>query len=516
MRLVRMDPNSRQTNRRSCLLPELLTRAGVPAVDGGVISEVRVTGMTDDSRAVEPGFCFVAIRGVGRDGHAFIGEAAAKGASAVIVEGRTGGLSGGTTIVRVADSRVALAKMTAAFYGLRGASPAFPMIGVTGTNGKTTVAWLIRDIVAAAGFRAGLFGTVEYDLVGERRSAPLTTPGAVELCRNLSTAREAGARYAVMEVSSHALDQRRCDGLPFAAGIFTNLTGDHLDYHGTMEAYAASKRRLFEMLPATGKAILNRDDLRSGRMAQACRCPVIWFGMDSPRLDVSARIVSMDRVGTCFELHGKTFHRKLRTRLIGRHNVMNVLAAAAATEALGISAEAICAGLEKSAGAPGRLQRVEPAGWPFSVFVDYAHTDDALANVLEAVRPLTTGRLRCVFGCGGNRDASKRPRMAATAEKLADDVYVTSDNPRTEDPQAIMEEILAGFEDRGDSSVRVELNRRKAIEMAISDAGEGDTVLIAGKGHEKYQLVGNHVLAFDDVEAARECLSLQTVGERVA
>ncbi len=496
-------------------LPELFARAGVCAVGGGDIPSATITSLTDDSRSVRPGACFVAVRGAGRDGHDFVPAAVTSGAAAIVVE-RDGPTPQGVALVRVADTRVALAKLAAAFYLGDDAGSPLCMVGVTGTNGKTTVAWLLRSILRAAGRSPAMLGTVEYDLLGERRPAPLTTPGSIELCRHLATAREAGATHAVLEVSSHALDQYRCDGLRFAAGVFTNLTGDHLDYHRTMDAYFAAKRRLFEMLDPSAVAVVNLDDPMGELLLGSTTAPVVTYGIESPTADVRASIRGMDRRGTYFVLHGRTMELPVHTRLIGPHNVLNALAAAATAEAIGVSAEAIRGGLESVSGVPGRLERAEPPGWPYSVFVDYAHTDDALANVLRALRPLTAGELRCVFGCGGDRDRTKRPRMAATVGELSDVAYVTSDNPRTEDPHAIIDEILHGFSPSDECSIVVDVDRKRAIESALAEAEPGDTVLIAGKGHETYQLVGDRVLPFDDVEVARKWMDAAVLAEAVA
>jgi len=484
-------------------LPALLDRAGVRPKGGVAPGNVRITSLTDDSRQVERGGCFVAIRGSESDGHRFA-QAAADAGAAVIVGDRDVSLLGDVVYVRVHDSREAIAKLAAAYYSLPGEDAhALKLIGVTGTNGKTTVVWLLRSILRAAGHATASIGTVEYDLIGERCSAPLTTPGAVDLCRHLARARDCGAEYAVLETSSHALDQRRTDGLEFAAGVFTNLSGDHLDYHKTMDAYWKAKRRLFDALDDNAVAVVNYDDPVGELMASDVRSTIVSFGIDTLQADVTAQIHHMDLVGSRFVLRGSTFELPVRCALVGRHSVMNVLAAAATAQALGIVPEVIVQSLEAFDGVPGRLQRVEPEGCPFTVLVDYAHTDDALSNVLQAVKPLTSGRLICVFGCGGDRDRDKRPRMAAVVGRQADIVYVTSDNPRTEDPQAIIEDILPGFDRDSCSHVMVQADRKLAIESAIAGARGGDVVLIAGKGHETYQLVGDKVLDFDDVKIAR-------------
>ena len=467
-----------------------------------------IDDLVDDSRAVTR-VAAVAVRGTGADGHGFVRQAVEHGAAAVVVESDIDAEAlGAAFVVRVGDSRAALARLAATWFGINETDERpLRLIGVTGTNGKTTITWMIRSILQAAGVPTALLGTIEYDLVGARRGAPLTTPGSLELCRMLSEARHGGAEYAALEVSSHALDQRRCDGLTFAAGVFTNLTGDHLDYHGSMDAYFSAKRRLFEGLGGHAAAIVNADDAYGDRAAERLEATVTRYGIDSRDADVRAKAVAVDRTGTRFVLQARTFESPVSMALVGRHNVLNALAAAATTEALGIRAGAIRAGLERMDGVPGRLQRVESAWCRFSVLVDYAHTDDALRNVLRAVRPLTSGRVICVFGCGGDRDRTKRPRMARVVGEMADAAFVTSDNPRTEEPMRIIQEILAGFDSSSGCRVEVEADRRAAIREAIHSARPGDTVLIAGKGHETYQLVGGKVLEFDDAEVAREALA---------
>ncbi|MBU0718648.1 MAG: UDP-N-acetylmuramoyl-L-alanyl-D-glutamate--2,6-diaminopimelate ligase [Planctomycetes bacterium] len=487
-------------------LTALLARAGVSPMSGQSHRDIPITTITDDSRKAEPGALFVAVRGIKSDGHHYIDAAVSAGSVAVVVD-RDVPVPPGVVEVRVPDSREALARLAAAYYGLRGDGGGGPrLIGITGTNGKTTVAWILRSILRAAGYRVALLGTVEYELSGRRMSAPLTTPAPLELCRHLAAARDAGADYAVMEASSHALDQRRTDGLTFAAGVFTNLSGDHLDYHGSMESYWRAKRRLFELLPADAVAVVNRDDPVADLMVANIAARVVSFGIDAVGADSRAIVKTIDSSGCVFTLRGPTVEVPVRSALVGRHNVANALAAATTAEACGISVDAICAGIEQLLAVPGRLQRVEPEGCPFSVFVDYAHTDDALRNVLQTLKTLTSGRLICVFGCGGNRDHSKRPRMAEVVGQIADLAFVTSDNPRTEDPRQIIEEMLPGFRSTPRCRVEVQVDRRRAIEAAISQAQPGDTVLVAGKGHEDYQLIGDKVLHFDDVEVARACL----------
>jgi len=525
-------PNGMRNNgARAWTLAELMACADLGPV-ASHLAETRITAITDDSRRVSPGSCFVAVRGAGLDGHDFIDAAVRAGAAAIIVE-REVPSRGGATIVRVPDTRETLARLAATYFGVgstNGHRPQGPaahrrgleLIGVTGTNGKTTVTWLLRSIFEAAGQRTALFGTIEYDLIDRRVAAPLTTPSAIELCGHLAEAKHAGATTAVMEVSSHALDQRRTDGLAFAAGVFTNLTGDHLDYHGDMDAYFAAKRRLFEGLSQEAVAVINYDDGRARHLRETCLARTVTYSVGNRSADAYARILESDAHGTQFAMGLAESGRgpltiagqeglcrapadeAIRLKLPGLHNVSNALAAAVTSMALGIGWEAMRRGLEAVQTVPGRLQRIESPDRPFSVYVDYAHTDDALRNVLSALRPITPGRLLCVFGCGGNRDRSKRPRMAAVAERLADLVFVTSDNPRREDPRAIIEDIVAGF--ARPRSVRIQPDRRQAIAAAIAEARAGDAVLIAGKGHEDYQLVGDRVLPFDDASVAKEIL----------
>lgn len=497
-------------------LSELLAQADLAAETEGVPSDVTITSLTDDTRTICPGACFVAIRGTVADGHQYVDAAVQRGAVAVVVS-RDVRVPESVVRVRVEDTPTTLGKLAAAYYRLRERQGGAPrLVGITGTNGKTTVAWLLRSILREAGYSTALLGTIEYDLFSKRLPAPLTTPGAVNLCQHLATARDAGANYGVLEVSSHALDQRRCDGLSFAAAVFTNLSGDHLDYHVSTDAYAAAKRHLFDLLCPNGVAVVNQDDAFGRSLSNSLPGRVVSFGLDSQDADVTARLHSVDRQGSDFVLRTRSFEAAVRLSLLGEHNVANALAAAATAEVLGLAPDSIRWGLERTSGVPGRLQRAEPDGWPFSVLVDYAHTDGALENVLQALGPLTTGRLICVFGCGGDRDRTKRPRMAAVVGRFADVAYVTSDNPRTEEPQQITDEILPGFGRSPTCRVCVQIDRRRAIEAAIADAEPGDTVLIAGKGHEDYQLVGRDVLDFDDLQVARSFLEAESLAEGVA
>lgn len=490
----------------------LLMRAGVsPPERSADFQDIFITSVTDDSRRVCEGSCFVAVSGAKSDGRLFVGDAVAGGAKLIVAE-RECSEGVRAMVVTVPDARRVLAKLAAALHGVDPSGPhALKLIGVTGTNGKTTVAWLLRCILESAGVRSALLGTVEYDLCGERMPALLTTPDPVTLASHLATAHRAGATHAVLEVSSHALDQRRCDGLAFDAAVFTNLSGDHLDYHGSIESYFAAKRRLFEGLGAGAVAAINMDDPRGAELCDSTQARVVRYGIESSSVHVRASEIRLHVDHSEFVLAGRDFERSVSVPLVGSHNVENILAAAAAAEAMGVDPDLIVQGLERISGVPGRLERVSPPGGPFSVLVDYAHTDDALANVLGALRRLTSGRLICVFGCGGDRDRTKRPRMAGVVEKYADLAIATSDNPRTEEPSAIIDEILAGFGDPPRCEVQVEPDRGRAIAEAISAAGEGDLVLIAGKGHEDYQEISGHRVPFDDRRVARACLAMPSV-----
>ncbi len=478
---------------------KLLEAAGLAIKQGR--GDPEIGGIAFDSRRAGPGSCFVAVRGSAADGHRFIPQALAAGSSAVLVE-EAALVPDGVPFAVVEDTRMALGQLAQAFFGRPAAK--LKVIAVTGTNGKTTVAFLIQQILAAHGVRAGLFGTIRYDTHRRCLPAGTTTPDPLTLAELTAEAVSAGATHLVMEASSHALDQDRMAGIDFQVGVFTNLSGDHLDYHETMERYLAAKRRLFEGLGPEARAVLNRDDPAGEALAEATAADVLWYGMNS-QVDLRVEIHRMDVAGAEFSLIEGPQRRRVSTGLIGRHNVLNCLAAAGACRALGLPLEQVASGLAGAGGVPGRLQRVD-SELPFQVFVDYAHTDDALANVLRALRPLVAGRLIVVFGCGGDRDRTKRPRMAQVANELADRLVITSDNPRSEDPGAIIAEIVAGLGPQGQSRAQVEADRRSAIALAIDGAQPGDLIVIAGKGHEDYQLIGGRKVHFDDVEVAGQLL----------
>jgi UDP-N-acetylmuramoyl-L-alanyl-D-glutamate--2,6-diaminopimelate ligase len=495
-------------------LGDLIADAELADLDGNRSARTQpVTGLAVDSRKVTAGSCFIAVRGVAADGHDFVADAARNGATSIVVE-RDVKVPDHVMRVRVADTHAAVARLAAAFYrvGQVRDGRRLRLIGVTGTNGKSTTVDLLRSILRTAGHPTAMLGTIEYDLVGTTVPASLTTPAPIELCDYLARAAEAGATYAVMEVSSHALAQCRCDGLNFDVAVFTNLSGDHLDYHQSDREYLLAKKRLFDGLRKGTIAVVNDEDKATPAIIADCRGGIATFGADDSNPHVRGIIRSSDARGSQFDIVSAFgMVENVRTSLVGRHNVMNALAAAGAAGALGVRADSIRRGIEAVSRVHGRLERVSPDDCPFSVMVDYAHTDHALENALRAIRPLTANRVLCVFGCGGDRDRTKRPRMAGTVAQWANAAYVTSDNPRSEDPQAIIEEMLPGFDRHHDCRVHVDPDRAAAIRTAIAAAQPGDTVLIAGKGHETYQIVGSRRVHFDDAEIARASLGLAEV-----
>ena len=507
------------------LLREVRNRWATAVADAPLTdpaADAQVSGVTYDSRQVRPGTIFVALRGAHADGMSFARDAVNRGAVAVVAEAAA---PQDLTVpwVRAADARLALAALSAAFYGHP--SEELTLVGITGTNGKTTTSYLLESILEAAGMRCGRIGTVGYRMAGREIEAARTTPEAPDLQRLLREMVTAGCSACVMEVSSHALALRRADCLHFAAAIFTNLTRDHLDFHGDMERYFVAKRRLFELLPASGVAITNLDDRRGADFAAAARRPVT-YAIDAPA-DVRPGPLKLSLDGLAFDARTPRGTVRLKSALVGRPNAYNVLAAVAAAMALDIHFSAIEEGIAALSAVPGRFQVVSGTTDDVRVVVDYAHTDDALKNLLETARPLAAGRLITVFGCGGDRDRTKRPLMGAVAARLSDLVIVTSDNPRSEDPERIIDGIKRGIvippdrAPKGGAAPKTTpwlaiVDRETAIERAVREARAGDLVLIAGKGHEKYQVVGERVLPFDDVEVARAALARRRAGSRVS
>jgi len=470
-----------------------------------------IRGLSDDSRIAGPGDLFLARSGDPAADRAHLAAAIDAGVVAVAapsasLEDFVAARPVAVFAIDDASTRSWVGEIAARFHGRPGA--ALAAVGVTGTNGKTTVAWLLRDLLRSVGVRCGLVGTVAIDDGRGSRPATLTTPGALELQATLGRMVEAGCGAAAIEVSSHALDQGRVAGVPFRVGVFTNLSGDHLDYHGSMEAYAAAKRRLFESLDAGATAIVNAGDPASAAMVRTTAAGVLRFAVGEGSAEIRGSIRALSAEGADLAIASPWGGGEVRLPLTGRHNVENALAAfAAAMVVLGDDSpgtDRVVEALGTATAPPGRFERVEVPEGRFTVLVDYAHTDDALARALAALRPLLPegARLTAVFGCGGDRDRGKRPRMAAAACGQADRVIVTSDNPRTEDPAAIVEEVLAGVPASAAGRVASEVDRAAAIAKAIDEAEEGDIVLIAGKGHEDHQIVGGERRDFDDRRVA--------------
>lgn len=491
-----------------------------PVETSGELAQ-EIEGLYFDSRQVRPGGLFFALKGVASDGHDHIAAARAAGAVAVVLEDPTRAPVG-MSWLRVANGRLAMSHAAAAFYAYP--TDAVPTVGITGTNGKTTITYLVEAILARAGVAAAVLGTISYRFGDRVIPAPNTTPESVELQRTLRELLDCGAGAVVMEVSSHALEQRRVDGCRFDVGVFTNLTRDHLDYHRDMESYFTSKARLFTELLAADQvkprrhAVINIDDAYGSRLAEASAAPVITYGL-SPAAQVRAEAVTFAVTGITGVLVTPAGTFDFHSQLLGRFNLYNILAAVAAGVALGLPLEAIRAAIGGGVRVPGRLERVENARG-VTVLVDYAHTGDALENVLKTVSELATGRIITVFGCGGDRDRGKRPLMGAISGRYSDLSVITSDNPRTEDPGAIIAEILegigtlglreyqaeglaAGFSEKGYVAIE---DRRAAIRLAARLAQPGDILLLAGKGHEDYQIIGREKHHFDDREEAAAAL----------
>ncbi len=465
-----------------------------------VVSSDASPKVRTDSRLVRQGDIFVAIAGNTADGHRFIEQAVANGARYVVCQDRDHASAAAVAVV-VENSARAAGLLAQASRG-RPASK-LTNLAVTGTNGKTTVAFLVHACVTHAGKRCGLMGTVVYDTGSGVTPASLTTPDPLTIAQMQHSMVEAGAEYMVIEASSHALSQDRLAGIDFRAAAFTNLSGDHLDYHKTEESYLTAKTRLFTALGPEATAVLNRHAPQSEAIARQTRARLCWYAVNEPA-DITAHVESVTVEGARFTLEYDGRRAEVVTPLLGAYNVANHLAAAGLCLAAGFDLATVAAGLSSLKAIPGRLEKV--GADEFSVLVDYAHTDDALQNVLTTLKPLCKGRLIVVFGCGGDRDRTKRPRMAAVAQRLAYMVIVTSDNPRTERPEAIIEDIVAGFPASTSDAILIEADRAKAIEWAIQKARKDDIVLIAGKGHETYQIIGAEKIHFSDKEVAQQCL----------
>lgn len=492
-------------------LKELVKKLPVLQVEGSLDRDI--AGIVYDSRRVTPGMVFVAIPGVHVDGHDFINSAIDRGAAAIVCE-RNGFSSPRATKIKVSDVREALARAAASYY--QHPSTKLQVIGVTGTNGKTTVAFMVKEVLEAAGFKTGLLGTVRYEIGDRVIPAARTTPEALEVQQMMAQMVSSGCKACVMEVSSHALEQKRVAAIDFDVAIFTNLTQDHLDYHGSMDNYFAAKEKLFTRTAngsKRGAVIINIDDARGARLADHSDVEVkLTYGIKNAA-NIRATNIQLGADTSDFTIETPKKSFPCRLPLIGRHNIYNALAAAGTAVALDVEPAMIQSALNRMPPVPGRLESVS-CGQRFAVFVDYAHTDDALRNVLTTLREITKGRLLLLFGCGGNRDTGKRAKMGRVAAEFADVTVVTNDNPRNESPTLIAKQIEEGFRTVKRRGYTVELDRKRAIAQIISKAQADDTVLLAGKGHETYQEFEDTVVPFDDRVYAREVLENLKRGAR--
>ncbi|MBI2344007.1 MAG: UDP-N-acetylmuramoyl-L-alanyl-D-glutamate--2,6-diaminopimelate ligase [Deltaproteobacteria bacterium] len=465
-------------------------------------TEAMITSLAYHTEAVRPQGLFAALRGAKVDGHHYLAAAIARGARAVLVEERVA-VPAGITQVVVENARVALGHCAAQWFD--DPTAAMTVVGITGTNGKTTMTYLLESIWRAAGFLPAVIGTIHYRYGTTCHAAPATTPESYDMQKLCADMRAAGVTHVAMEVSSHGLSQHRVDACHFTGAVWTNLSQDHLDYHGDMQAYGAAKERLFALVGREGKgfAVLNRDDAAAQQMAGRCTAPLSWYGLTAGDYRPSTWRSTLSGIRATIETPRGPL--TVTSPLVGAFNLSNILAAVAVAEALQIAPAAIETGVAGMTQVPGRLERIHTENG-VTIFVDYAHTPAALQSVLQTLRPLTTGRLITVFGCGGDRDATKRPIMGQVAATGSDVVVVTSDNPRSEDPQAIIAQIVAGMGEHCRDAAVVEPDRRTAIAQALRQATAGDVVLVAGKGHEDYQIIGTERRHFDDREVIRECL----------
>ncbi|MHC4256828.1 MAG: UDP-N-acetylmuramoyl-L-alanyl-D-glutamate--2,6-diaminopimelate ligase [Planctomycetota bacterium] len=457
-----------------------------------------------DSRKIQSGDVFVAVCGTQVDGHSYIDMAVSNGAAYIVSQHPVEN----TDCIIVEESARALGQLAQASFG--NPNSKLTNLAVTGTNGKTTVVYMVHSIIEHTKAHCGLIGTIEYNTGSTTIPAPLTTPDPITIAQAASEMVTNHAEYMVVEASSHALTQKRLAGISFTAAAFTNLTGDHLDYHKTEDNYLDAKTLLFTDLPPHGLAVMNVESDAAHTIAEVIEPAIrtLWYGIDRD-VDINAQVHRMDAAGSEFSIIFENYSEKVSTHLPGRHNILNCLAAAGLCLGAGIGLSDIAAGLSALQTVPGRLEPVcseISARRGIQVFVDYAHTDDALVNVLKTLRPLCEGRLIVLFGCGGDRDKTKRPRMAKAAEELADVVVVTSDNPRTEDADAIINDILAGFTTPNSNHIMIESDRARAIQLAVDQAKRGDIVILAGKGHEDYQIIGTEKKHFSDYEQALKAL----------
>lgn len=458
-----------------------------------------------DSRLVKPGDIFVAIKGTAYDGHDFIDQAITNGAKYIVCQNRK-------AICEMRDMKYEIiiiddsAKAAAVLAQSANGNPASKLtnLAVTGTNGKTTVAFLVRSVIQSTGQKTGLISTVIYDTGIETTQASLTTPDCLTIAEKQAQMIKAGSKYMIAEASSHALSQNRLAAIDFKAAAFTNLAAEHLDYHKTQQNYLAAKTELFKNLSPDSTAVLNKQSPYTKQIAENTKAKILYYAVDE-QADITARIESTDLTKTTFQLKYAGRTQKIQTPLLGKFNVSNYLAAAGLCLAAGFDLKTIAAGLSALKTVPGRLEKIDSES-NFTVFIDYAHTDDALKNTLSTLKPLCKAKLIVLFGCGGDRDSTKRPRMAAVAEQFADYIIITNDNPRTEQPEYILGEIMTGFDNPVADSITVELDRKTAVEQAIKTAKKDDIVLIAGKGHETYQIIGKEKFDFSDKQVALQCL----------
>lgn len=488
------------------ILRELIKVLDCPALKSDIAS-IDISGVACNSRLVGKDFIFVAIKGTRENGEAFIDEAIKKGAKVIITQSaqritrnakRTA--QDGVIFIKVKDARKSLAKLAVQFYG--NPSAEIKVVGVTGTNGKTTITYLLESLLREAGFSPAVIGTVNYRYNGKIFESKNTTPGPLEIQAMLADMRDSDVDYLAMEVSSHALDQNRIEGVNFHSAIFTNLTQDHLDYHKTKESYFKAKVKLFTGLSKNSFAVINNDDSYGRRLLTKTHAEKLTYGIKA-KADFFAQDIEFGLAKTAFRLSSPRGGIDITTNLIGYHNVYNVLALCAWGVREGFNLELIRSALNKFNFVPGRLERVDSAK-DFSVFVDYAHTEDALKNVISTLKHLKHNRIIVVFGCGGDRDKGKRPKMGRVVSNLADYAIITNDNPRSEDPLEIIRDITRGIKKRNYSVVP---DRLEAIKESIAIAQAGDIILLAGKGHEAYQIIKNKVFPFDDRKAAQACLN---------
>ena len=471
-------------------LKELLPQAE------GLLANIDIKGMTCDSRKVGPDYAFVCIKGYDTDGHKYALSAQEKGAAVIIAEQPTGAANE----IIVDDSRRVYAEMSAAWFGHP--SKSLKLIGVTGTNGKTSVTYMLKSIIESKGYKTGVIGTIQNLIGDEVVGSTNTTPDAYGLNELFARMRDAGCKYAIMEVSSHALDQKRVWNLDFEVAAFTNLTQDHLDYHKTMENYLSAKKKLFTMCKT---AVINIDDSYSKSIIEDLGCKYLSYGVVDRSATYSANGINMRPDGIEYELVGDYTIKRIKLRTGGKFSVYNSLCAAVCAGALGFSLDEIADALAGLQGVKGRAE-VVPTGKDFTVIIDYAHTPDGLANILSTFKELKNGRLVCLFGCGGDRDATKRPIMGSIASKLSDFVIVTSDNPRSEEPSDIINDILSGMKEYKTPYIVIEY-RTEAVKYAVQNSRTGDIIVLAGKGHETYQILKTGKIHLDEREVVAEALS---------